>query len=163
MSKKVLVIFLVVLITIGTVSTAEAFSFRGILERLRLIRPIATSTRPFLGTIIANNGSSLTVKLTQGMMLGRQNNNRATSTLIEQSVIINLTNETVYTNGTIDSLVVGTKIGGQAKINDDKSLSAVKIQINPAEPNRATSTPSQNNRLHRDQGKGPGQGNGPKR
>ncbi|MFA5291373.1 MAG: hypothetical protein WC385_03665 [Candidatus Paceibacterota bacterium] len=155
MTKKYLLLPLALLIVAGTAASAEAFSFRGLLERLHLIRSFSTSTRPmnpnasstapwvrgegrkatgtmpFFGTVSSVSDTSLVIKLDRPNSIPGARGAKFASSTLPSTLIINLTADTIYASGTKASLVAGVKVSGQAKINEDKSLTAIRIHINP--------------------------------
>lgn len=73
--------------------------------------------RPFFGTIITNNGTSLTIVQSRG---------KASTT----PLTINLTSATTFATGTVANLTIGSKVAGIGTLNADKSITALKISPN---------------------------------
>jgi len=84
--------------------------------------------RPVTGEVISKDDKSITVKTQDG-----------------GSKIIILSNTTIYSKtseGTIQDITVGEKVGVFGTENSDKSMTAQNVQINPQFQARTTPTPS---------------------
>ena len=87
----------------------------------------------FFGTVTNVVGSTLTVQM---QMIRRPSGSPspATSPGAEQTVTVNLDSSTTYTGGSQADITTNTRVAGVGTSNNDGSLTAINIQINPTMP-----------------------------
>ncbi len=92
-------------------------------------RNIPAGERPFFGTIKSINSSTLII---QSQFRGREN--PQITPRVAQTLTINLDTNTQYVGGTQSYLRTNIRVAGIGKINNDGSITASQIRINPTLP-----------------------------
>ena len=98
---------------------------------------IPAGSKPIFGQVTSVSGSQIVVTT-----MGRRGNpatssgtaTDSTTTPTKTTINVTITSSTIFSGGTKDAIVVGTRIFGYGVANADGSINATNIQINPTRP-----------------------------
>jgi len=95
---------------------------------------LPTGEQRFFGTVTSINGSTLTLRMqVKGRPMG-DSKSAPDEQQTPATVNVTLDSSTTYTGGSQSDITTTTRIAGVGKANDDGSVTALQVQINPTIP-----------------------------